>query len=174
MKKKGYSMMRTLTLFVVALALLPSMPEMLQAQSATGQITGTVSDATGAVVPNAKVTLTNQRTGLTRDTTANESGVYAFPLLSVGVYSVSAEQQGFSVAKRSDITLNVDQVVRVDLQLAVGQTTETVYVQSTAITIDTDTAGVGQVVTTRQITAAERAQLPATPLPDRRRRGDHR
>ena len=70
-----------------------------------------------------------------------------FPLLPVGVYSVTAEQQGFSVAKRSDITLNVDQVLRLDLELAVGTTTETVNVQATAVAIDSENSAIGQVVT---------------------------
>ncbi len=149
---KALSTTRTFMPFTVVLVLLLNGAGILQGQSATGQITGTVTDATGAVIPKVKISLTNQKTGATRDTTANESGAYAFPLLPVGVYSVSAEQQGFSVAKRSDVTLNVDQVVRIDLQLSVGQTTETVNVQGSAITIDTDTAGVGQVVTTKQVT----------------------
>jgi hypothetical protein len=124
----------------------------LNAQSATGQITGSVRDASGAVIPRVKVTLKNQQTGLTRDTTTNENGSYSIPLLPVGVYSVSAEAAGFSTAQQTDITLNVDQVVRVDLNLAVGSTSETVNVQASAVSIDTETAGVGQVVTTKQVT----------------------
>src|SRR6478672_7858993 len=89
----------------IALLLALCMVGTLNAQSATGQITGSVTDPSGSVIPNVKISLTNQRTGATRETMANDSGAYAFPLLPVGVYSVSAEQQGFSVAKRSDITL---------------------------------------------------------------------
>jgi hypothetical protein len=143
-----------LTVAVVALVAL-LVPTAALAQSATGQITGTVTDASGAIVPEATVTLTSQQTGLTRSTMSNESGAYTFPLLPVGTYTVSAEKQGFSVARRTDITLNVDQIVRIGLQLTVGTTTETVNVQANAVSIDTETAGVGQVVTTRQVT-----QLP--------------
>jgi hypothetical protein len=87
--------------------------------------------------------------------TSSEDGAYTFPLLPVGTYTVSAEKPGFSVARRTDIQLNVDQVVRITLQLAVGQTTETVNVAANAVAIDTETAGVGHIVTTRQVT-----QLP--------------
>ena len=121
------------------------------AQTATGQIMGTVKDASGAVMAGAKVTLTNQGTNLTRETTTNETGDYVFPLLPVGVYSVSAEQQGFKVAKQSDITLLVNQVMRVNLDLAVGEVTQTIDVQATTAAIDSETAGIGQSVTQRQV-----------------------
>src|SRR6476646_5352441 len=152
---RRYSTMRVQAVLSAALLIALGIPTTLEAQTATGQITGSVTDSTGAVVPDAKVSLTNQQTGLSRDTTSNESGAYTFPLLPVGIYTVSAEKQGFSVARRTDIQLNVDQVVRIGLQLSVGTTSETVNVQANAIAIDTETAGVGQVVTTRQVT-----QLP--------------
>ncbi len=141
--------MRKTTLFSLVVVLL--LAGTLKAQSATGQITGTVKDASGALVPNAKVTLSNQQTGLTRDARTSETGTFTFPLLAVGVYSVSAEQQGFRTAKRSDIQLNVDQVARIDLDLSVGATTETVNVEATAVSIDTENAAVGQVVAQKQI-----------------------
>jgi Carboxypeptidase regulatory-like domain len=127
----------------------------LVAQTATGQITGTVTDSSGAVLPNVKVTLTSQGTGLSRDTVTSGSGDYSFTLLPVGSYLVSAEQQGFSKALRSDIHLNVDQVQRVDMTLSVGATTETITVLANAVSVETETASVGQVVNERQVT-----QLP--------------
>jgi hypothetical protein len=143
--------MKNAKLLTGMLVLLLGTAGALQAQTASGQITGTVRDATGAVVPNAKVTLLNQQTGLTRDTVTNETGSYTFPLLQVGVYSVTAEQHGFRSAKQSDIHLNVDQVARIDLELAVGATTETVNVQAAAVAIDSETSTVGQLITTRQV-----------------------
>ena len=124
-------------------------------QTATGQITGTVKDSSGAVLPQIQVTVRNQDTGFTRDTNTSGSGDYAFTLLPVGSYSVSAEQKGFSTAKQSDIRLNVDQVQRVDLTLAVGATTETITVQASQVAVETETSSVGQVVNERQVT-----QLP--------------
>ena len=137
--------MRRIVLLTSLLALLLGVPGTCTGQTATGQITGTVKDASGAVMPLVKITVSSQLTGLTRETTTSDSGNYVFPLLPVGVYSVTAEQQGFRVAKRSDIHLNVDQVMRVDLDLQVGEVTQTVEVQANAVAIDSETAAVGQV-----------------------------
>ncbi|PYU89566.1 MAG: hypothetical protein DMG08_21015 [Acidobacteria bacterium] len=144
--------MRRIVLLTSLLALLLGVPGTCTGQTATGQITGTVKDASGAVMPLVKITVSSQLTGLTRETTTSDSGNYVFPLLPVGVYSVSAEQQGFRVAKRSDIHLNVDQVMRVDLDLQIGEVTQTVEVQGNAVAIDSETAAVGQVVSQRQVT----------------------
>jgi hypothetical protein len=123
-----------------------------RAQTATGQITGTVKDTSGAVVPGATVTVHSDLTGLTRTATTNQSGDYSFPLLPTGVYAVSAELAGFSVAKQSSIRLNVDQTARIDLTLAVGATTETVEVQANTVALDTESATIGHVITEKQIT----------------------
>lgn len=125
------------------------------AQTATGQITGTIRDSSGAVLPSAKVVLTNQGTGATRATITSASGDYSFTLLSVGTYGISAEQQGFSKAVRSDIHLNVDQVERLDLTLSVGATTETIVVRADPVAVETESSSIGQVVNERQVT-----QLP--------------
>src|SRR6185503_17967720 len=104
-----------------------------------------------AVMAGAKVKVSSEKTGLTRETTSNDTGDYVFPLLPVGVYSISAEQQGFKVATQSDITLLDNKVMRVNLELAVGEVTQTVDVQATAAAIDSETAGIGQSVTQRQV-----------------------
>jgi len=122
------------------------------AQTATGQITGSVKDSTGAVMPKVKVVVTNQQTGLTRETTSNDVGDYVVPLLPVGVYVVTAEQTGFKMAVRSDLPLNVDQVQRVDLQLDAGSVSEKVEVTSSAVALDTASATVGQTITEKQVT----------------------
>jgi len=143
--------MRKVTLLSAFLALLGT-ASTLQAQSATGQITGTIRDSTGAVVPGATVTAVSELTGSRREATTSHDGNYVFPLLSVSVYSVSAELQGFRPAKRTGVRLNVDQVYRVDLELQPGGLTEAVDVQAAAATIDTETASVGQLITEKQIT----------------------
>jgi hypothetical protein len=143
--------MRRLALLGAVLALL-AMAGTAGAQTATGQITGTVRDTTGAVVPGATVTVHSDLTGMTRTATTNQNGAYSFPLLPVGTYSVSAELAGFSVAKQAGIRLQVDQTVRIDLTLAVGAATETIEVQARTAAIDTETATVSQVVTEKQIT----------------------
>ena len=135
-----------------ALLTLLTLSNTARAQTATGQITGTVKDTSGAVVPGATITVHSDLTGLTRTATTNASGDYSFALLPTGVYSVSAELTGFSVAKQSSIRLNVDQVARIDLTLAVGAATETVEVKAATAALDTETASVGQVISEKQIT----------------------
>ena len=146
---------RRVVLLSAVLALLLGMAGTSTAQTATGQITGTVQDASGAVLAKVKVTASHQLTNQSRETTTSESGTYVFPLLPIGVYSVTAEHQGFRTAKQSNIQLSVDQVVRVDMDLTVGEVTDVVEVQAGAVTLDTETASMGQIVSQRQVT-----QLP--------------
>lgn len=147
--------MRRIAAIITILLPLLATTRKMPGQTATGQITGTIRDSSGAVLPQVKVTIKNQGTGLTRDTVTSGSGDYSFTLLPVGSYMVSAEQKGFSTAQQSDIRLNVDQVQRVDLMLSVGATTETVTVQASQVAVETETSSVGQVVNERQVT-----QLP--------------
>ena len=125
------------------------------AQTATGQITGVVRDANGAVLAKAKVKVNSALTGITRETITNEEGSYVFPLLPAGVYSVTVEQQGFRAAKKANVSINVDQIVRADFDLTVGEVSAIVEVESGAVALDTETASIGQVVSQRQVT-----QLP--------------
>ena len=71
-----------------------------------------------------KVTVSNQQTGLQRETLTNDQGTFTVPLLPVGIYLVTAEQAGFKLAMRSDVQLNVDQVQRVNLELSAGNVSE--------------------------------------------------
>src|SRR5215831_16407536 len=88
-------------------------------QAETGQVTGTVLDPTGAVIPNAKVTVKSATTGLERQTTTTTAGTYAVTNLQPGTYTVTAEAPGFSpVQQTADVT--VGNVVGLDLRLAVG------------------------------------------------------
>jgi hypothetical protein len=121
-------------------------------QTATGQITGTVKDASGAVMTKVKITVTNQLTGLTRDTLTSEAGDYVVPLLPVGVYVVTGELTGFKAAVHSDVPLNVDQIQRVDLNLDPGDISERVEVTSAAVSLDTGSATVGHTITEKQVT----------------------
>ena len=82
----------------------------------------------------------------------SDDGTYVVPLLPVGVYLVTAEQTGFKLAVLSDIQLNVDQVQRVDLELAAGNLSERVEVRANASSIDTETSTVGQVISEKQVT----------------------
>src|SRR5260370_3325215 len=150
-RKRRLYTMRQLALFVAMFCLLVRSANPSLAQPATGTITGTVRDATGAVVVNAPVTVSSQLTGLARTTSTNEAGAYSFTLLPVSMYSVTVDQKGFRAAKRSDIELNVNQTLRVDVDLQVGEVSETIDVKESAVSIDTENSTVGQVVSQKQV-----------------------
>ena len=85
---------------------------------ATGSISGTITDATGAAVPSAKVTVTAPATGASRSTTTNESGEYIVPLLGVANYNIQVDLQGFQTAKADDVRLQVDEHRELDFKLS--------------------------------------------------------
>ncbi|MCS6954141.1 MAG: TonB-dependent receptor [Bryobacteraceae bacterium] len=115
----------------------------------TATIVGTVTDPSGAVVPNALVRVTQAETGLRRETRTTPSGMYVIPALPVGTYSVTAEMAGFKRTTVSGIVLEVNQEARIDLTLEVGQLTETVSVTGQAVLLQSENAAVGQVIDNR-------------------------
>ncbi len=118
---------------------------------ATGTILGTVTDSSGAVVPNATVTITNTGTGVAHRATTSSSGDYSVPDLNPGPYSVSIESPGFSKETVGGVTLGVAQQARVNGNLKPGAEAETVQINASAVALDTDTAAVTQLVTQRQV-----------------------
>src|SRR5580698_8789138 len=143
---------------VAALCLLSSallVPSPLLAQSTGGRMLGRVSDPSGAVVANVKVTATNEATGVTRDTNTNDSGDYVFPEMPVGVYTLSFELAGFKKDLRHGVTLELNQVVTLNMTMQIGQTQEVVDVTSEAPLVDTASTQLGAVVDDRTV-----SQLP--------------
>lgn len=126
-------------------------PAAVIAQTTTGTVTGLVTDTAGAFVPGVTVRLTNTETGLIQTAQTNESGNYVFPLLPPGSYEISVEKTGFQRFTRT-FTLQVTQQARIDVQLTVGQVSETVTVTAGQIALDTDTSNLGQVISQRQVT----------------------
>ena len=124
----------------------------LNGQASTGTITGTVQDPTGAIVPGVTVTVTNPQTGLRRDTTTSASGDYTFVFLQPATYVVEAESPGMQRATITGIVLQVDQVARVDIEMTVGEVTETVEVIADVVALQTDNATLGHVIASKQIT----------------------
>ena len=117
----------------------------------TASIVGTVTDPSGAAVPSARITVTNLETGLARSTTTNAAGNYAAPELTIGRYTVHAEATGFKTYSRTGITLNVNDTVRADVRLDVGEAKETVTVEANAIQVQADTNEVSQTITEAQV-----------------------
>src|SRR6266849_6393266 len=116
-----------------------------------GEITGEVTDQSGAIAPNASVTATNTATNGARMTRTNQAGIYSFPALVPGPYQVKVEATGFQSAVRSNIELQVQQTARVDFTLTLGQTSQTVEVSGTALLLATETATVGTVIEQKSI-----------------------
>jgi Carboxypeptidase regulatory-like domain len=145
-------MTRTVVPLTAALVIFLNTAQPAGAQTATGQITGTIADSSGALVAGAKIKITNTLTGLARETTTSDRGTYSVPLLPVGVYLVTSERQGFKLAVSSDNELKVDQVLRVDLTMEVGALTESVEVIGRSVAIDSETSSIGHVITEKQVT----------------------
>jgi hypothetical protein len=116
-----------------------------------GEITGDVADPSGAAVPKAVVTVTNMATNLARQTTTNLSGLYIFPDLVPGTYSVKVTASGFDTTLKSNIVLEVQQTARIDFILQVGHSTQTVEVAANAAALSTETATVGTVIDEKRI-----------------------
>jgi Carboxypeptidase regulatory-like domain/TonB-dependent Receptor Plug Domain len=125
----------------------------LSAQYDTGTILGTIHDSTGAVVPNAAVTVTNTATGLASVAKTSDSGDYEVPQLRVGQYTVAASATGYANVQAQNITVSVGARVRIDLTLNVGSTETTVEVSDVALQIQTETSQRDQVITGYQTQA---------------------
>jgi Carboxypeptidase regulatory-like domain/TonB dependent receptor len=116
-----------------------------------GQITGVVQDQSGASVPSAAVTVTNAATNATRSTTTNSDGLYLFPDLAPGTYNVQVMAPGFSTVVKANVLLQVQQTERVDFQVTVGQSTQTIQVAANAGLLATENATVGTVIEAQRI-----------------------
>lgn len=142
---------RTVFRTTVLLALSQPLLPVLQAQSATGTIQGTVADTSGAVLPGALVKLTNTGTGFSRAVTANDRGDYQAPSMPLGVYNISAEFAGFQTKILRGITLQVDQTAVIRIELSPGQVTETVEVSTTTPLLESQESSLGQVIENKRI-----------------------
>ncbi|MBL8216441.1 MAG: TonB-dependent receptor [Bryobacterales bacterium] len=118
----------------------------LAAQTQTATIRGVVEDGTGAVVPNATLTLTNVEQNRPYTATSNESGSYAFLLIPPGNYRLDVAAQGFKKLSREGLTLQVAQVAELNVSLELGSLTETVQVNAETPLLDTASSTLGEVV----------------------------
>ena len=134
------------TLFVI----LVSAASPLLAQN-FGEITGTVADASGAIVAGASVTLTSTSTNQVRRAVTNETGTYSAPFLVPGVYDIRVENAGFKVATRRGVELQVGAVARIDFNLEVGEVTQQVEVSGGAPLLATENTALGTVIENRRI-----------------------
>ena len=117
-----------------------------------GEVTGRVTDSSGAIIPGASVTLTNTNTNAVRSVVTTEAGAYTFPSIAPGFYRLRAELPGFKAAASEPFEVQVQQVVRLDVVLQVGQISETIDVAATADLLQSETAAIGAVVENKIIT----------------------
>jgi Carboxypeptidase regulatory-like domain/TonB dependent receptor len=127
-----------LTIIAIILSTVPA-----SGQTSNGTILGTITDSSHAVIPNVQVSLTDTGTNTRRSDSTNSQGYFVFPNLAPGTYRVDVEQPGFQKTVRSDIGLDANTTVRVDLQLTPGAVTETVDVTGEAPVLKTDRADTG-------------------------------
>jgi len=139
----------TAVCLVVAIFLV--VPLLLPAQGTGGRILGRVADPTGALLGGVKVTAINQATGVGRDTQTSDSGDYVFPDLPVGTYTLSFELAGFKKDVRKSISLDVNQVITLNMAMQLGEAQEVVDVTSEAPLVDTTSTQLGAVVNNRSV-----------------------
>ncbi|WP_239461449.1 TonB-dependent receptor [Occallatibacter savannae] len=148
-KLKMVRALRYAVLAIVCILVIQTKP--MYGQVDEGAITGTVQDSSGAVVPNADVTLLNTDQGITLQTKSNASGIYTFSPVRAGHYAVTVTAQGFAKTTQKNLTLSVAQTLQVNISLKLGGTTETVEVNTTPPQLQTEEASVGQVVSGQEV-----------------------
>ena len=146
---------RSLAVWLAVFSLLTLLASPALGQSTGGRILGRVADPSGAVLANVSVRITNQATGVARDTKTNGSGDYTFVEVAPGNYTAEFEQKGFKRNVQKDVTVDVNQVVTLNSTLQIGATAETVEVTSEAPLVDITSTQLGAVVNDRSV-----SQLP--------------
>lgn len=132
-------------------AVLLTMLSGLSYGQSTAEITGRVTDSTGAIIPAVQIVVTNVDRETVRQTTSGDVGYYTFTRLEPGNYAISVESEGFKSVSRPGIVLEVNQSARIDFVLEVGAVTETIEVVAASPVLETNTAQLGTVVSKRQI-----------------------
>jgi carboxypeptidase family protein len=137
--------LRALAIFALAVAAPPAGAQTF------GEITGRITDASGAAAPEAVVTATNTNTNAARRTVSTVTGDYGFPSLPPGTYTIKVEKPGFKADESRDVQVSVQQVVRLDFTLAVGQVSESISVEANAVQLQSENATVGTVIDNKRI-----------------------
>lgn len=135
--------------FAIVAMLLGMAPGVWGQENAT--INGTVLDSTGAVVPNATISLTNPATGQTRQTVSNGTGAYRFANLGIGTYTLSVTASGFQKYSKTGIVMNVAQTLEENVTLAVGNTSQSVTVAADALQVQTETSELSTLISGQQV-----------------------
>jgi hypothetical protein len=121
--------------------------------TSAGSIAGQIVDSSGALVPTATVVAIQSQTNVQWKTVTDTSGTYIFPNLPVGTFTLSAQKQGFSQEQINSIILDAGDQLRTNFTLKPGAVTDTIQVSSDAITVDTESGNIGEVVGSQDIEA---------------------
>ena len=135
--------------FLLALLLLS--PISAIAQSTSAALSGTVADSTGAVIPNAKIVLRNTDTGAEQTTSTGGAGTYSITNILPGIYSINVTKSGFKATQRDRFTLLVNQTLSLNFTLPIGSEQQTVTITGDVSTVQSTTAELGTVITTRSV-----------------------
>src|SRR5947209_294990 len=127
------------------------LPVLVTAQSQNAELTGSISDPSGGLVPGVQVTLTNVATGERRATVTNEAGLYTIPLLQPGKYEITVRKEGFRSLTRGDVELHVNQTARADFTLEVGALAESVQVTGAVAALQAESSDLGHVIENKQV-----------------------
>jgi hypothetical protein len=144
-------MSTTTRILLLFLALISAAGLLYGQGGAYGTVLGTVTDNSGAVLANAGVDVTNTATNVTNHVQTTSSGDYTVPYLQPGTYRVTVQASGFQKSITEGVTLAVAQQARVNVAMKPGAVSETVQVEASAVSLDTDTAAVSQIVTQKQV-----------------------
>ncbi len=126
----------------------------LLAQRDLGTVSGTVTDAQGAAIPNSKVTLVNDATGVANSTQTNDAGAYNVPALPPGTYTLTVEASGFQKAQQKGVLVNPGEPIAVNMTLQVGEASQTIEVTAAAPLLETETPAIGASLNSTQVSAA--------------------
>jgi len=148
-----FQIMRKRTLWIgLTLSLIVFVNANVRAQmGGTAAVSGTVTDGSGALVPDVKVTVTNVETGIANTVATDSQGKYSLPSLAVGTYSVTAEKEGFQQTVRTGVELSVGKNTIVDVVLRVGQVTQEVEVAAEAPVVETQDSSLGLLVGSQEV-----------------------
>ena len=138
-------------LLTFASALLFALGSAAVAQQTTATVTGIITDASGAPVANVRVKATSTQTNAVRETNTNQAGSYSLPFLAAGRYNLDTTKEGFQSGKVAGLALQVGLTARVDIQIKVGNVTESVNVEASAAVLQTENATVGSVIDAQKI-----------------------
>lgn len=145
------SMLRAVRILCAVLVLALMCAPASKAQEFRGTISGTITDVSGAAIPGATLIIREIRTGTTTRSASNGAGQYVVPFLAPGQYTITVEKQGFQKTIRSGLALQATEHLVIDIKLQVGSAAQTVQVTAQAPLLNTASASIGQVITTKEV-----------------------